>query len=403
MFCRGMVFPYIPLYILSLGGNPAEVGLVYALGGLGGLLVFPIAGHLTDHMDRARLIAVTGYFSAAVVFINALAPSWEWVAVARLLQGFAVFQFPATSAILADSLPPENRGRGLATMTTLTGAMALFAPYAAGSMLDAYGVDTGMRILYVIMTVAYAAGATINLFFIKETRERSSREAAPVSVTSTAREAFGGIPGLLRGFPPVLRALAAVIILAFVANGVAGPFWVIYAKTHIGLTASQWGLVLLVEAGIRNLMAIPAGFLTDRFGRTRFILMALSASLIIPLYLLAGSFWHVLLIRSVVGISTAFFSPSMAALLADTVPSAVRGRVMAAIGRGTVMVGAASGGTGGPGTGYLTTLPIMVASVGGGLLYAWNPASPWIFVLVVTGVALAVAVRYVRDPQKAER
>lgn len=402
MFCRSMVFPYIPLYILGLGGNPAEVGLVYAMGPLGGLLVFPIAGHLTDHMDRAKLIAVTGYFSAAVVFINALAPSWEWVAVARLLQGFAVFQFPATSAILADSLPPGSRGRGLATMGALTGAMALFGPYAAGSMLDTYGVDTGMRILYVIMTAAYAVGATINLLFIRETREPSSGVVRPVNLAATAREAFGGIPALLRGFPPVLRALSVVIILCFVANGVAGPFWVIYAKTHIGLTASQWGLILLAEAAIRNLVAIPAGFMTDRFGRTRFIVMALSASLVIPLYLLAGSFLHVLLIRCVVGVTTAFFSPAMAALLADTVPSATRGRVMAAIGRGTVMLGAASGGTGGPGTGYLTTLPLMAASLGGGLLYAWNPASPWIFVLVVTGAALLVAGRYLRDPQRAE-
>ncbi|MFC1526366.1 MFS transporter [Candidatus Latescibacterota bacterium] len=402
MFCRGMVFPYIPLYILTLGGDPAEVGIVYALGPLGGLLVFPIAGYLTDHMDRAKLIAVTGYFSAAVVLINALAPSWEWVAFARLLQGFAVFQFPATSAILADSLPPESRGRGLATMTALTGAMALFAPYAAGSMLDAYGVDTGMRILYLIMTVAYTAGATINLLFIRETRERSSEVVSRANLSATAKEAFAGIPALLRGFPPVLRALAVIIILCFLANGVASPFWVIYAKTHIGLTASQWGLILLVETGIRNLVAIPAGFMTDRFGRTRFILLALTTSLVIPLYLLAGSFVHVLLIRCVVGVTTAFFSPSMAALLADTVPSATRGRVMAAIGRGTVMVGAASGGTGGPGTGYMTTLPLMIASLSGGLLYAWNPASPWIFVLVVTVIALAVAARFIRDPRKAE-
>ena len=43
MFCRGMVFPYAPLFIISLGGNPAEIGLVYALGPLGGLLVYPVA------------------------------------------------------------------------------------------------------------------------------------------------------------------------------------------------------------------------------------------------------------------------------------------------------------------------------------------------------------------------
>ena len=27
MFSRNMVFPYIPLYILSLGGDPAEIGI----------------------------------------------------------------------------------------------------------------------------------------------------------------------------------------------------------------------------------------------------------------------------------------------------------------------------------------------------------------------------------------
>lgn len=402
MFCRGMVFPYIPLYILALGGDPAEVGLVYALGPLGGLIVFPIAGYLADHTDRARLIAVTGYFSAAVVLLNALAPSWEWVAFARLLQGFAVFHFPAASAILADSLPPKNRARGIATMAALTGSLALFAPYVAGSVLDAYGVDTGMRILYVIMAAAYATGATINLLFIRETRQPPSATVSVATLSATARNAFTGIPAMLKGFSPTLRALAVIIILCFVANGVASPFWVIYAKTHIGLSSRQWGLILLVETALRNLAAIPAGFMADRFGRTRFILAALLASLVIPLYLLAGSFLHVLLIRCVVGVTTAFFSPATAALLADTVPSSTRGRVMAAIGRGTVMIGGASGGTGGPGTGFLITVPLMVASLGGGLLYAWNPASPWIFVLVVTAAALLIAARYVRDPKTAE-
>ncbi|MBT6149856.1 MAG: MFS transporter, partial [Gemmatimonadetes bacterium] len=78
MFSRSMVFPYVPLYILSLGGDPEQVGIVYALGPLGGLLMFPIAGYLADHMSRPRLIAAAGYFSALMLLINAMAPTWEW-------------------------------------------------------------------------------------------------------------------------------------------------------------------------------------------------------------------------------------------------------------------------------------------------------------------------------------
>ncbi|MFW6109364.1 MAG: hypothetical protein ACOC6N_02835 [archaeon] len=40
--------------------------------------------------------------------IYVLAPSWEWIAVGALIQGFMVFAFPPTSAILADSMEPKN-------------------------------------------------------------------------------------------------------------------------------------------------------------------------------------------------------------------------------------------------------------------------------------------------------
>ncbi len=402
MFSRNMVFPYVPLFILSLGGNPEQVGFVYALGPLGGLLMFPIAGYLADRMNRAILIAAAGYFSAAMLLINAVAPTWEWVAAARLLQGLAVFHFPASSAIIADSLPPEHRGRGMATTAALAGTLALFAPYIAGATLDRWGIDSGMRMLYVAMGAAYAAGATINLIFIRETRTSPVASFNFAYLTQTLRQAYSGIWPMLRGFTVNLRALSTVIILCFISNAVAGPFWVVYVTTHIGLRSSEWGLILLVETGLRNLVTVPAGFLTDHYGRCRFILAALAVSLVVPLFVWSGSFLQVLLIRCLIGIASAFLSPAMGALMADSVPSQNRGRVMAAVGRGSVMIGGASGGIGGPGTGYLITGPLVVASLAGGALYAWNPLSPFLVVFGITLLALLVAFRYMRDPLSAE-
>ena len=403
MFCRGMVFPYTPLFILSLGGQPAEIGFIYALGPLGGLLIFPIAGYLADHTSRARLIAITGYFSSIIILLYIFAQNWHWLALARLLQGFAVLQFPASSAIIADSLSPESRGRGIATMTTISGTLAILAPYVAGLLLDSYGIDTGMRVLYAIMAVAYAVSATINLLFIKETKRPQTKEVEISRLSVTFKNAYSGIPALLRRFPKTLKALAVIIILGFMANGVASPFWVVYAKNQIGLSSAQWGLVLLIEAALGNIVRIPAGFLSDRYGRTRFILASLllcGAS--IPLFVFATTLAHVMAIRCLVAITMAFFGPSCGALLADTVPRDIRGRAMAAIGRGSVMIGAASGGTGGPGVGFLTIIPLAVASLAGGLLYEWNSASPWGFVLVVSAIALVLTAIFVRDPQNAE-
>ncbi len=402
MFSRSMVFPYVPLYVLSLGGDPEQVGIVYALGPLGGLLMFPIAGYLADHMNRPRLIALAGYFSAVMLLINAVAPTWEWVAAARLLQGLAVFHFPASSAIIADSLPPEHRGRGMATMAAMAGTVALFAPYLAGTTLDAWGVERGMRILYVAMAAAYAGGATINLLFLKETRQVSPDRVRMDNLAQTSRGVYADIVPMLRGFSPALKAMSVIVTLCFVCNGLAGPFWVVYVTTEVGLSSSQWGLILLVEAGLRNLSTIPAGFLVDHFGRRRFILMVLLFSWVIPLLLLAGSFAQVLVLRCVIGIISAFFSPAMGALMADIVPSENRGRVMAAIGRGTVMVGGATGGIGGPGVGFLTTLPLIIGSACGGILYAISPSIPFLFVLGAMVVAFALAVGFLHEPKNAE-
>ena len=129
MFCRSMVFPYASLYILSLGGEPAQIGIINSISPLAGLIVFPLAGYLTDRAGRVKMISISGYVGSAILLLYVVAPSWQWIAVARLLQGFMVIQFPATSAILADSLTPDTRGRGVATMNTVSSAFAIVAPY----------------------------------------------------------------------------------------------------------------------------------------------------------------------------------------------------------------------------------------------------------------------------------
>jgi MFS family permease len=90
-----------------------------------------------------QLIVLANAFSIGIVLMRFVAPSWEVLAVAALLQGLAVLGFPARSALIADSLPPQDRGRGIATMNTISGALAILAPYLAGVIVDAHGPNAG--------------------------------------------------------------------------------------------------------------------------------------------------------------------------------------------------------------------------------------------------------------------
>ncbi|MBN1402322.1 MAG: hypothetical protein JXA74_15890, partial [Anaerolineae bacterium] len=73
-----------------------------------------------------------------------------------------------------------------------------------------------------------------------------------------------------------------------------------------------------------------------------------------------------------VALANALFSPACGALMADLVP-----RAMAALGRGSIMLGSTAGGIGGPSLGFLMAVPLVIASCAAGLLYGAQPAYPW--------------------------
>jgi MFS family permease len=401
-FFRRMVTPYSSLYILALGGDGSRVGLVSSLLPLAGLVMFPVSGYLTDRKGRVRLIALGGYLSALTMLLYVFAPSWEWIALAALIQGFMVFEYPPASAILADSVDPDKRGTAVATMSTIGGVLSLFSPFLAGLILEAYGDNTGMRGLYGLLALSQIVNATLVLRFLKETTPTTGEEPwfNPVAILL---DSYSGIPGLVRGMPRSVKALGFLVGLGFVANGIASPYWVVYVTEVVGLTKVDWGLILVAESMFRLVVVLPCGVIGDRYGRARTVFAAILLSLVsIPSLMLATGLNHVLLIRLCVCLAMALFMPAATALMADYVPQEQRGRVMAAVGRGSVMIGAVGAGSGGPNMGYLFIVPFMASFLLGGYLYSLNPMYPWICVLGITLLQLGSVALFIRDPERAE-
>jgi MFS family permease len=402
MFFRRMVMPYSSLFILAVGGDNSQVGIVNSLRPLAGLLIFPISGTLTDRTGRVKLIALAGYLTALTMLLYVFAPSWEWIALGALLQGFMVFQFPPSSAILADSIGPRNRGMGIATMGALSNTFAMFSPYIAAVILEISGNNIGMRILYGLLALSQIVNATLVLRYLEETAivEKPDKKLDALAIL---KESYSGIPELVRTMPKSIKALGFLIGIGFISNAIAAPFWIVYITDVIGISKIDWGIILLVEAIFRIILTIPCGMIADRYSRTKTLFAAVFFSLFsLPTLVIARGVVDVLLIRLGIALAGALFMPSSTALMADYIPREQRGKVMAAIGRGSVMVGATGGGTGGPGMGYIFTIPVMTASILGGILYSVNPVYPWICVLGATILQLVSLILFIRDPEKAE-
>lgn len=402
-FGRALVFPYASLYILALGGDVTKIGIINSIAPLAWLVTLPIAGYLSDHAGRVKVIVWSSFYSVMVVLIYVLAPRWEVIALATLLAGFGVFQFPARSALIADSLSPKDRGKGISWMNTISSTLMIFAPFIAGLVIEQYGSNSGVRMLYGAMLLLNLSSAMIQIGFLKEKSFLQTFRLKIRDLAGLLKDAYTGLPGTVRRFPRSLKALIVVIILSFMCNGVASPFYVVFAVNEIGLSPSQWGIILLIESIVKLIFFIPAGLLVDRWGRTNSLLGALVLSLVsIPLFVFVTNYSAVLLIRIIVAISFTIAIPACTALMADIIPRENRGRVMALVGQGGIMIGTAGGGTGGPAVGILITIPIMISSLMGGYLYALNPRYPWIFVLAATVCMVVITVLFIRDPQNAE-
>lgn len=197
-------------------------------------------------------------------------------------------------------------------------------------------------------------------------------EAAPTDDTGWGR--YGRRPA---------RLLAGVAFIDAVDRGIL-PGVLTKVQDDLGFSDTQGGLLGTAFVLTGFLVVLPAGYLADRYARTKIIAVVLASwGAISGLNALVRSFWQFLLVRATLGIGETIDNPASQSLLADYYRPAVRGRAYA-LQRATPFFGQALG----------------VGLAGGvAALLSWR----WAFLLVgVPGSLLALAVWRLPEPVRGE-
>lgn len=88
--------------------------------------------------------------------------------------------------------------------------------------------------------------------------------------------------------------------------------------SHLGAGPSGVGMVAAVSAFTGIIASIPAGMLSDRWGRKRMLIISSSVFATAPfLYLFVSNIWQLALVRFYHGLATALFVPVSMALVSD--------------------------------------------------------------------------------------
>ncbi len=108
------LFPVLPLYIVHIGGSPADNGLASWALALAALLTRPLAGVLADRWGRRPVLVLGAVLLSGGPLLYAFASNVPLLLGARAIHGVGLALFStAYPAFIADLLPPGRYGEGL--------------------------------------------------------------------------------------------------------------------------------------------------------------------------------------------------------------------------------------------------------------------------------------------------
>ncbi len=322
----GLIFPVRALYARQMGASMFEIGMI-ASSFLLAELIFQIPfGVASDRFGRRRmmLIGMTVRTIMPILYLFAADP-WVFIAF-RFIDGIgASAVIPAARAYLMDSTPEDRRGEAFGIFGMGTSAGMLLGPAIGGFVAQWWGYNAPYGIGAAMAAIALLI---IYLRIFDRPHVTVIKSDAPVVKSDTPK--VGKLATFRRyfGWP-----LAGALIMAVGLNwgyGVMTTLWSVWLADmgagvdYIGITFITFTIPLIILSGY-------AGKLSDRLGRTRFIIVG---GVIVALshgsYALATGnnyFWFVLGMGLVEGLAFAFAQPAIDGYLSDIIPANVRGQV----------------------------------------------------------------------------
>lgn len=109
-----MLLPTLPLYIVDIGGNESQIGLVSSVFMLSAILVRLFPGVLSSLMDKKYLLTIGIFICALATYLYSISDSIYLLIIMRILHGLG-FGIATTlfATFVAHSVPTNRLGEGM--------------------------------------------------------------------------------------------------------------------------------------------------------------------------------------------------------------------------------------------------------------------------------------------------
>jgi MFS family permease len=383
MFAMFLWRPFWGLYILELGGTKSSIGLLTTIHSLTALLVQLPGGIISDRLGRKRVILLASVLGFLPPIIYRYSIHWTMLIPGAVMTAFSNLGMPAMNALIADSLPEDNRATGFGAFSMAWYLAIVVSIPLGGYLLDRLGVLKGTHLGLLVSIVLTIPVVLIRWRYIEETVEVRSEEKINMKPRFSVAQ--------LKSVPREIWKLMLVAILSSFSFQVFWSYVVVYSVEEIGLTMMQWSYVSTISNFAAACFMIPSGFLSDRVGRKRIIIISqLGLSLSSLCYAVSMGYS---------GIITARVLGSVGEGLGGNVMGSVGGAVWQALVTGIAPVDSRGSILGLMAT--ITGLVTTPAPVLGGYLYeTFSPQTPFFLSFILALIGCFVFLVWVKEPER---
>lgn len=340
-----------------------------------------LGGFIADYYGRRKIIVFTAFYSVIFPLLYAFIRDWRIFAALSIIGVLGTLSSPASQAIVADSIPPEKRTTGIASLQVISALPLIIAPMIGGWLIQNQGLPDGFRLacMYAVAT-AFTSALTVFLF-LKETLRRRPI-ANSNAITSSKLMNSMKLP---RSLPNGLSALMISYALVVFANGAVGQYYILYASNVIRITALEWGIIAGLQLLLANTLKIPGGWLSDKFGKRKIMIVSvLTCAPCTILFTLSQSFFQALTIALLLIVTGIYYVPAYMALQSDLTPRIMRGRITALFG-------------------IISALSAASGSLTGGFLFqSVNPVTPFYLFTAAELMAAFFIITILQEPLEKE-
>ena len=290
-FGYGLYFYLAPVYAISIGATPVQVGIIYTTFYLvTGLVAIP-GGLLADRYNLRSVIAYTWFFVIPAGILYYVATSWPYLLVANIFGGLSMMNSPAVAVYITKKAAPERLASSYTLVYSSFAAGMVVSPALGGYIADVYDI----RLIFLIASALFVVSSVMILFISKEEPAPSKGEKLLLSILQD------------KNFLGAILYFSLIFFIIYISQ----PFLMPFLREFRDFSLRQIGILGAVNSLGAAIVGPFMGHLADIYSRRVALIAALICVAVgAAIFLSFDSFFAVLVAFIFFGVVEGFYSLS---------------------------------------------------------------------------------------------